>query len=533
MANTPIPPLGFRRASGPDGAPPPTGDFTQRAAVVVQVPDQEETIAREQLERHGLLFSRLSEAPREDGTALLRVEVRLLGSRWGALSEAERRVMKALTGRVTTRLGDAELLVPENGPPAASTWHVHRKVDWGSRWWQTRAARLWEQVGAADVHRRVRLDGPGTQEQAMTALARAPDLGGAALGRDYGVRPALASAPAVRPQDPPAWYTRVLGLPVLAVWAAVMLCGWVLAGLAAWWQVALAPLILAAAWGVGPWIADRERHPRAVVWLCGLALTGSAGLCGYAIRALSVWVEGISLWKPMVLLLCGLLVLPGCVYALRQSWFSRNAATLLTVAVLPLAWVVPWMGRLTQGLYLSVSLGVPLAAANTDLLWTYLAGLQLTLWCTGAAVCGLAALGWARHFYWITGSKAYGIAVIGLMTALMVLVALIGGVFSAATAAQRTAAQAAAGLDPARFFGITARLVCVIPLDAAKTAVQPGPLPTGHPVVVFGTTGDETWLWDPRRARDSDDLADRALRVRTDQVITRPAAEGARSCPAR
>lgn len=89
MASALFAPIRFRRASDPDGeggadgAPPPTGEFTQRAAVLVQVPGQEEAVAREQWERRGLLFSRVGDAPQENGAALFRVEVRLLGSRLG------------------------------------------------------------------------------------------------------------------------------------------------------------------------------------------------------------------------------------------------------------------------------------------------------------------------------------------------------------------------------------------------------------------------------------------------------------------
>lgn len=105
------------------------------------------------------------------------------------------------------------------------------------------------------------------------------------------------------------------------------------------------------------------------------------------------------------------------------------------------------------------------------------------------------------------------------------------GLFSATAAADRTAAQAAAGHDPSSFFGISARRVCVSPLDEAKTAVQPGPVPTGHPVPAFDVTGDETWLWDPQRARGTADLTRKTLRVRTDQIAARPAARRTRTCP--
>ncbi|MFD8462368.1 hypothetical protein ACFV27_25575 [Streptomyces antimycoticus] len=508
---------------------PQAGDFTHRAVVLVRVPGgREEDTAREQWERCGLLFSRVDNAEQDDAMALYRVEVRLRGSRWGALSEAERRVMAALAGRVTVHVGDATLLEPEDARTVVSTWHLYRKTGWRPCW----AARLWVQVGAADVHRRVRLDGPGTRQEALAAVRLRPDLGGVAFDEDlHDVRPGIASAHALRPQDPAPWHTRALALPGMAVGAAAMLFGWVLAAVGLWWQIALAPLVPAAAWWVGPWFADRERHPRVIIWLCGLAFVGSAGLCGFISRAISTTLGSVGgLWTAGVVL-CGLLVLRGCMYALRQSWFSRNAVALLPIAVLPLAWVLPWMGRLAQGVYLTVCLGVPLSAANVDPLWMYLAGVKPAGLCIAAALCGLAALGWARHFYWITGSKSYCIVIVSTLTTLMMLMALILGASSAAAAADRTAAQAAAGHDPSSFFGISARRVCVSPLDEAKTAVQPGPVPTGHPVLAFDVTGDETWLWDPQRARGTADLTRKTLRVRTDQIAARPAARGTRTCP--
>ncbi|WP_328545598.1 hypothetical protein [Streptomyces platensis] len=541
MASALVAPFRTRRApalpggdgNSPGEVPPQAGDFTHRAAVLVRVPaGMEEGTAREQWERCGLLFSPVDDAHQGDAMVLYRVEVRLQGSRWGALSEAERRVMAALAGRVTVHIGDATLLEPEDTPTAVSTWHVHRKTDWGSGWWRSRAARLWVQVGAADVHRRVRLDGPGTYEEAVAALRGRADLGGVIFDDDlHDVRPGIASTHALRPQDPAPWHTRALGLPSMAVGVAAMLFGWVLVGLGLWWQIALAPLLLAAAWWVGPWFTDRERHSRMITWLCGLAMVGSAGFCGFMIRVISIALGSVGGLWPSGVILCGLPVLRGCMYALRQSWLSRNAAALLPIAVVPLAWVLPWMGRLAQGVYLTVCLGIPLAPANVDPLWMYLAGVKPAVLCIAAALCGLAALGWARHFYWITGSRAYCLAIFSTLTALMMAAALLLGLASATAAAHRTAAQAAAGQDPSSFFGISARLVCVSPLDAANTAVQPGPLPTGHPVVAFDVTGDETWLWDPRRERGSADLAERALRVRTDQIVTRPAARGAHVCP--
>nr|WP_159400036.1 hypothetical protein [Streptomyces griseochromogenes] len=48
---------------------------------------------------------------------------------------------------------------------------------------------------------------------------------------------------------------------------------------------------------------------------------------------------------------------------------------------------------------------------------------------------------------------------------------------------------------------------------------------------MFDLTGDETWLWNPQREKGTANLADKALRVRSDQIATRPAARGAHTCP--
>ncbi|MEW2167459.1 hypothetical protein AB0912_31320 [Streptomyces sp. NPDC007084] len=195
--------------------------------MTVHCGEKEET-AREQWEQRGLLFSRVDDSEQVDGrAALYRVEARLQGSRWGALSEAERRVMAALAGRVTAQIGDATLLKPEEARTAASTWHMYRKTERGPGW----ASRLWVQVGAADLHRQVRLEGPGTREEALAALRLQPDLSGVDFDEDrHDVRPGTASAHALRPRDPAPWQTRAMGLPSMGVCAGVMLFGWVLAG---------------------------------------------------------------------------------------------------------------------------------------------------------------------------------------------------------------------------------------------------------------------------------------------------------------
>ncbi|WP_329296718.1 hypothetical protein [Streptomyces pseudovenezuelae] len=108
---------------------------------------------------------------------------------------------------------------------------MHRKTDWGPGWCRSRAARLWAQVGAADVHRRMRLDGPGTREETLAGLQRGQDVGGVLFDAELHDAGGLASAHAARPPYPAPWHTRALGLAGMVVGAAEMLFGWVLAGL--------------------------------------------------------------------------------------------------------------------------------------------------------------------------------------------------------------------------------------------------------------------------------------------------------------
>ncbi len=92
---------------------------------------------------------------------------------------------------------------------------------------------------------------------------------------------------------------------------------------------------------------------------------------------------------------------------------------------------------MSQGVYLTVCLGIPLSSANVDPVWMYLAGVKPAGLCIAAALCGLAALGWVRHFYWITGSKSYCIVIVSTLTLLTMAAALIVGLSSATEAARR------------------------------------------------------------------------------------------------
>ncbi|WP_327591539.1 hypothetical protein [Streptomyces chartreusis] len=258
-------------------------------------------------------------------------------------------------------------------------------------------------MGAADVHHRIRLDGPGTAAAALAVLRDGPGPHGAGFGpAAYDVRPAIASGHALRAQDPAPWYAGAFGLRGIVVGGAAMLFGWVLAGLGPLWQIVLV-LLLSAAWWTGPWFIDREQHSHRFVWACGLLVLSCAALCGFMIRVISTMLGSAGGLGPAGVVLCALPVLRGCVYALRQSWFSRNAAALLPIAALPLAWVLPWMGRLVQGVYLTLCLGIPSSAVSVDPLWMYLAGVKPACLCVAGALCGLAALGWARLS---TGSPA-------------------------------------------------------------------------------------------------------------------------------
>lgn len=211
------------------------------------------------------------------------------------------------------------------------------------------------------------------------------------------------------------------------------------------------------------------------------------------------------------------LVLYGLGFALVHSWFSRNANWAIPALIPALALSLPWVGGLLHTVYLGSGFGIPADAIQVSVYWSYAASLKPVGVAIGIAVLWLALAGWLRHYYWWVRVRAMVGVGVPLMSLLVVGVSLAAGLAGADMAAARAKAAAASGENPAPYYGVNGRLVCVKPMGK-ETAVFNGPLAIDRPLVTFGLSGDRVWLWEPLRAK--------SLSVRLEDVVVTQAEAG-------
>jgi hypothetical protein len=148
------------------------------------------------------------------------------------------------------------------------------------------------------------------------------------------------------------------------------------------------------------------------------------------------------------------------------------------------------------------------------------------------ALC-TATGGWLRHLHITGGEHRHSVlAALSIVTLSFTVAGISFGVGKAADAADRAQTAAAHGRAPAAYFGLEGTLVCVRPVPAdQQVPVDNGPVPTDHPVLSFGASGDWIHLWDPSRRAASPDR--RSFAVRREDVQLLPAKTPAtKSCPA-
>lgn len=173
-------------------------------------------------------------------------------------------------------------------------------------------------------------------------------------------------------------------------------------------------------------------------------------------------------------------------------------------------------------MYLKAGFGVPSDAITVSVYWSYAASLKPTGIALGLAAVVLAIAGWLRHYHqWV---HARGMVRIGvpLMSLFVIGISLTAGLVGAEAAANRARVAAASGENPAAYYGVQGRLVCVKPVSKGIPVFN-GPLANRRSLLTFGTSGDRVWLWDPRR--------DQSLSVRLEDVVVTEA--GASTCGAR
>ncbi|SNT27470.1 hypothetical protein [Actinacidiphila glaucinigra] len=443
----------------------PAVPFNQRVRLLVEAVDQADELALAQ----GLMEARgwaVRRAGREDapatadgGRVALVVEVRLSGSR--------RRAEKAACGAVErlARTHQLALWVRDAAlllrPDDPRTeYRVIRRPGAGTGW-RDRLARWWAACGGRGAHRLLRLPGGLTREAVERELTERP-LGGLTFASDaYELRP----APPETEEEATAAAgrrasSRVRVLPGAAVAAAAVL-GWT------------------------------ALDGRGLLWW---PLTAAALFCA-----------------------------PGVYFALRDSWFSRNAVWLVPLA-LPVGWsLVTWLGRLMQAFYLD-RFGVPSGSVRSaGDLWPYAAAAEPLGLALGFVLFFTAVAGWLRHVHIAKGDNRLAlVALTVLLSAAFAATALLTGVHDADRAAREAASAVHRGHAPAAYFGVRGALMCVVPVGGGPVPVENGPVPAGHAVLSFGASGDWIWLWDPDRSQ--------ALSVRREdvQLLPAPAVSGNR-----
>ncbi|MEV8021838.1 hypothetical protein AB0O76_37055 [Streptomyces sp. NPDC086554] len=134
-------------------------------------------------------------------------------------------------------------------------------------------------------------------------------------------------------------------------------------------------------------------------------------------------------------------------------------------------------------------------------------------------------VGWNRYNYVSLGRGRLALAaqrvflLVGIVTAIALAMAV--GIRAADVAAKDARAAARSNRTPKPYFGLQGRLVCVRSLQQ-RIPVFNGPIPSDRPLLTFGTSTDQAWLWDA--------VSGQLLAVRTEDVMLERAVGNHSSC---
>ncbi|MFE1960583.1 hypothetical protein [Streptomyces sp. NPDC059479] len=451
-----------------------------------------------------------------DGRTGLEVEVRLHGAKFGAVQAATSEI-EGLARRYRAGMWvvDADLVDHDLEHDYRSGYHSYRTPPTGPGLF-AKLARGRETLGLVTTQRLVRRPGPPAIDIVAQRLANGALTGRPHDPNTYSIRvPAGMTGrdPAV-PRPAPAVSLWRLLLPVFGAVMVAFGCGIATAVLSGAW--ALLPLAIAAgvAWPTGRGLTSPWEHQHLAIQIAsGALLTGGMVVLGvlYALNSPGTPAEaaGMTLLGVLAVALTAF-ILCGLAWALVHSWFSRHASWVVPALVPALALVLPWFGGLLHTMYLRHAFDLPSEAASVSMYWQYAASLKPLGIAGLMAALVMAFAGWLRHFHQWVNSRVMVIIGVPFLTIFVITISLLAGLAQAEGAAARAWAATRAGHDPAPYFGIQGRLVCVEPLEK-RFPVLNGPLDIKHPLLTFGTSGDRVWLWDPRRTE--------TLSVRLEDVI--------------
>ncbi|MDT0309835.1 hypothetical protein RM780_23175, partial [Streptomyces sp. DSM 44917] len=418
-------------------------------------------------------------APQERHAAYV-VEVRTRGARLGARAAAVRAVEGLARERKLPLWVHDSALVRPAPPPPRTTYHVHRRAPGGAGRLARRLHGHLAGLGLADTQRVIALPGPPDEAAAVRELS-ARDLGGRPFDEEahalrLPVGPAGRADPASGRDEPRDLL--VLGSAGVAVAFAFLLCGALIADLDGWWRALPALPVAASCWPVGRWLTSNDPPPFVLRLGVGVLVAGGVTVFGYLWAAQSEDALGTELRRVLVALLA-LLVLAGDWLALSHSWFSRNAQWVVPLLATPLVLALPLFGGLLHSVYLTDEFGIPSAAVPVEFyapVWMALAPVAIA---SASVLVFIALGGWARHLHLVSTLRELLFVSIPLLCLVYVLTALLVGMNGAATAAARAADAARDHRDPAPYYGLDGRLLCVRPLTPtpATIPILNGPLP--------------------------------------------------------
>ena len=495
--------------------------FNRRVSILVAVVDSpsEVTLATQLLEGHDWPVS-----PWEGsdpawlgaGRTGLLVEVRLHGAEFGAVQAAVSEIENlARQYRAGMWVVDAYLIDHDLEHDYRSGYQSYRTPPTGPGR-RARMARWRETVGLVTTHRLVRRPGPPeidlvAEHLAGGALTGHPhDPGTHSLRVPAGMTGRDLNSPRPLPQVP-MW--RLL-MPVYGTVPVAFGAGIASVVLDGAWALLPLAVALGLVWPMGRLLTSSwERQHPAVQIASGAVLIGTLTLAGvmFTLNAPGTPVEAARVAvAALIVVALTAFILCGLAWALVHSWFSRNANWAVPALVPALALVLPWFGGLLHTVYLRRAFGLPSEAVSVSVYWQYAASLKPVGIAALLTVLVVALAGWMRHFHQWVNSRLMVVIGVPFMTLFVIAISLLTGIAEAEGAASRAWTAARAGHNPAPYFGVQGRLVCVEPVEK-KFSVFNGPLDVKRPLLTFGTSGDRVWLWDPRRAQP--------LSVRLEDVV--------------
>ncbi|MFH8533931.1 hypothetical protein ACH4GE_36630 [Streptomyces tendae] len=516
----------------------PVAEFDERVDLLFRTPQRERDrlLAKVLCEQQGWAIRPACEQEdpgRPEDQAAYVVEVRLPGSRRRAETGARRRLLEVVGKHVSVTVVGGSLVRARASEPLV-TWRVFREPGWRSRRGLGWLASLCAHSGLRDEQRTIDV-APSVTEPEVRELFGRQRLGGFDFDESrHGVRKSIGPKTEATEEDTRTWWhTRQGAVFRGALALLLMFYGWLAYDRFLLGRLAMFAPLAVAAWFIGTWYMSNQRRPWPLRWAAGILLLVGCATPGF------VWHQqnpyGVAVQVRSILLTFAAMALlwyvpRGCWFAIRQTWISRHAAGLLTVLVLPLPWVLPFVGSFLQFLYVEDTFGIPADSVAAPIYWTGACALLPTLVCMGLLLPPLALIGWARHFHWVWEKSM--VSVTSAITA-VVLVVTGGLAFMDRTsdAAQHAARDAVNATAPDSYFGIQGKRMCVRPLKTGLS-VHNGPLPTDHPLLSFSTDGDVLYLWDPLRA-SARGGPDPVVSVRSAEVSTYAVSDGERRCAER